>query len=90
MGSVVSWEHWEAGLIFGLAQWLRIQCCPICGLGRNCGLDLIPGPELHMFQGAYGKKERKEKKRKGKGHCLKIWQCLFLYVQAIYLINVAS
>ena len=47
------WESWDTSLIPGPAQGHS------CGLGHNCGLDLISGPGLHMLQG--GQKWKKEK-----------------------------
>ena len=39
MGSAVSLEHWEAGC----PQPGTVGQGSICGIGHNCGLDLIPG-----------------------------------------------
>ena len=59
MGLAVSWEHWDAGSISGLAQWVRIWCCCSCGLGPNCSLDLIPGSSI-----CCGEAKKKKKKKK--------------------------
>ena len=56
MGPAVSWEHWDAGLIPGLAQWVKIWHCRSCSLGCTCGLDLILDSELHMPWGSQKKK----------------------------------
>ena len=33
--------HGDAGLIPGLAQWVKDLVLPSCGVGRRCGLDLV-------------------------------------------------
>ena len=35
---------WDAGSILAWHSGLRIRCCCSCGVGRNFGSDLIPGP----------------------------------------------
>ena len=42
-----------------LHSGLRIQCCSGCGVARNCGLDLIPGPGTPCAAG-WPKKEKKK------------------------------
>ena len=44
MGSAAFREPRDVGLIPGPAQWVRLQHCLGCGLGQDCGSDLIPGP----------------------------------------------
>ena len=44
MGSVVSWESWDAALSPARHSGLRIgHSRRSCSLGGTCGLDLIPG-----------------------------------------------
>ena len=47
-----SWEPWNASPAWhgGSRIW--------CGLGCNCGLDLIPGRELHMPWGNHKRKKK--------------------------------
>ena len=49
---------------------LRIQHCRSCGIGRNGGLDLIPGSGSPCAQG-WPKMEKKKKRRKEiqSSHC---------------------
>ena len=55
----MSLEHWDAGSIPHIAQWVKDLA-----LGRNCGLDLILGPEIPYASGQPKKeKERKMKKK---------------------------
>ena len=61
MGLAVSWEHWDAGSISGLAQWVRIWCCCSCGLGPNCSLDLIPGSSICCGEAKKKKKKKKDR-----------------------------
>ena len=53
----------NAGSIPGPALW--VQCS--CGIGPNCGSDLIPGPGTPYVVG--GKKKKKKKKKKS-DYCL--------------------
>ena len=43
MGSAASWEHWDADLIPGLAQWVKGPALLKLQLGSRLGSDLIPG-----------------------------------------------
>ena len=43
-GLATSVEHWDSGLIPGLAQWLRIWHCHSCWRGHNHSLNLTPSP----------------------------------------------
>ena len=45
MGSVASLQHQDVGLIPSPAQWVKGSSCGNTGVGRNCSLGLIPGPE---------------------------------------------
>jgi len=56
MGLVASLERQDLGSIPGLAQW---YCCS-CGVGRNCGLDLIAGPGTSCAMGQPKKKKKLE------------------------------
>ena len=38
---------------------LRMHCCRSYNIGCNCGLDLIPGPEIPYALGQPKKKEKK-------------------------------
>ena len=42
---------------------LKIQCCHSCGLGLNCGSDLIPGPGVSYAVGRSKMKKTKKKKQ---------------------------
>lgn len=44
------------GSIHGPEHWLRIQHCRSYGLGRNCSLDLTPGPGNSVCHGVAKKK----------------------------------
>ena len=44
----MSWECWDAGLIPGLAQWVKDPVLLQLQLGLQ---DLIPGLETHMLRG---------------------------------------
>ena len=60
MGSVVSLEHWEAGLIAGLAQWVKgSSVAAAIGVSCNCSSDLIPdlGAPCSMGQPKKGGKK---------------------------------
>ena len=47
---------------------LRIQCCQSCGLGCNCGLDLIPGQGTPHATGQPKRKRKRKKKKKKQGY----------------------
>ena len=54
MGSAASQEYCD------MAQWIkRIWFCHSCGLGRSCGLDLIPGLDSILPQGNQKRKKKK-------------------------------
>ena len=42
-GSAASWEHWDMSSVPSQHNGIEIQCRHSCGLGQDCGLDLIPG-----------------------------------------------
>ena len=71
VGLVVSWEHWVQVQSPVWHNGLRIQHCRRCGLGCNCGSDLIPG-----LGTSYAKGSQKRKKRRK--------SCLFLPVCSYY------
>ena len=61
-GLVASWECWDAGLIPAPAQWLKgLVLSHSCGLGSNCGLDLIPGQGTPYATGQPKQKKQKQK-----------------------------
>ena len=64
-GSAASWEHWDAGSSLARHSGLRIQ--HTCGLGHNCGSDVIPGPGTPYAPGA--KKKKKKKKERPESGC---------------------
>ena len=37
----MSLEHWDAGLIPGLVQWVKDLALLLLGIGCNCGSSLI-------------------------------------------------
>ena len=43
-GSAASWEHWDAGLILGQAQWVKDSGCHSCSLGLQLQLGSDPWP----------------------------------------------
>jgi len=49
---VASLQLQDAGSIPGLAQWLKVSSIAAAGVGHNCGLDLIPGPETVCLRAA--------------------------------------
>ena len=64
---MAQWELWRLGStetqVRSLARHsgLRIRCYRSCGIGRNCGLDLIPGLETLCHRAAEKGKEKKKK-----------------------------
>ena len=63
MGLAASVELREAGSIPGPAQWVKDLALPyVATVGRNCGLDLLPGPGTSCATG----QPQKEKKENGK------------------------
>ena len=61
MGLVLSWEHWDTGLIPGPAQYDKksaLPHCHSCGLGSNCSLDLTPGLGTPYAMGHPKKKKK--------------------------------
>ena len=46
----MSWEHWDPGSILAQHRGLRIPSCRSCGLGQDCGSDLIPGPGAQFMR----------------------------------------
>ena len=64
LGSVASWEHWDAGWSPSPVQWVKDLVCCSWGLGHSCGLDLIPGPGTSYAACAALKKGKKTKKQK--------------------------
>ena len=61
MGSVASWERWEAGLIPGPSQWIKGLALLSCGVGHNCCSDLIPGQGTPNAGGQLKKKKKTNK-----------------------------
>ena len=61
----VSLQPQDAGSIPGL---VGIQ---YCGVGHNCGSDLIPGPQTLYAMGQPKKKGKKEKKERKNYHLMK-------------------
>ena len=58
----------DTGSIPGQAQWVKGSgiCCS-CGVGHNCGSDLIPGPGTpYAMEKEKKKEEEKKMARKGK------------------------
>ena len=52
-------------MVLGLRVW---HCCS-CGVGRSCGLDLIPGPEeLPCAMGVAKKKKKKKNPQRERGN----------------------
>ena len=63
MGSVASWERWEADSIPAWLRGLSIRHCYGCSSGCNCSSDLIPGLGTPCATGQEGWQERKEEGR---------------------------
>ena len=57
----MSLQHQDAGFILAWHSGLRIWHCHNHRIGRNSGLDLIPGPGTPY---AMGQPEKKKKKKK--------------------------
>ena len=65
MGSVVSLEPWVTDSIQGQTEWVKALTLPqLCGIGHNCGSNVIPAQELHL------------KKKKSINIAFFIWLCL--------------
>ena len=62
-GLVVSWESWDAGLISGLAWWVKDLLLPQVQFRPQLQLGSNPWPGNSICGGA-AKKEKKKKKRK--------------------------
>ena len=60
-GWVAFWECWDSGSIFCAAQWIGDRCYCTCGLGHNCGLDLILDPGTPHALGRPKKENNKNK-----------------------------
>ena len=61
--SGISSDGMQAGLIPGLAQWIKDLALCSCNVGRNCSLDLILGLGRRMLEvGVGGKCPKREKK----------------------------
>ena len=60
---MVSWEHWDMGLIAGPAQWVKDLVFPQLHLGQDCGSGLIPGPGAPY---ALGQPKMKNKTKQNK------------------------
>ena len=56
----MSLQRRDLGSIPSPAQWVKGSCCHSCGVSRNCGSDLIPGPGTPY---AGGRPKKKKKKR---------------------------
>lgn len=52
----------EIGEIPPVAQWVKNQRCPSCGIGRSYNSDSIPGPELSYAVVAVRKRKKKNEK----------------------------
>ena len=63
MQLVVSLEQWHTGSSWALHIGLRIWHCHSCGVGCNCGSNLIPGRVSICYRASKkGKKKKKKKK----------------------------
>ena len=62
MGSAVSWDLWDNGLIPGLTQWIADLVLPQLQPGLYYGSDLIPGLGTPYALG-WPKKKKKERER---------------------------
>ena len=75
-------NHEDAGLIPGLAQWLRISVAVSCGVGHKCGSDpallwlwcrlaaVVQTLAWELTQTALKNKKRKKRKKKRLGNLL--------------------
>ena len=61
MGSVASLELLDTASIPAQHSGFRIWCCRSCGLGCNCGSDLVPGLGTPYSVGQPKKKKKKKK-----------------------------
>ena len=60
LGSVASWECWDAELIPSPAQWVKDAVLLHLWLGHSCGWDLISGPGTPCAEEQPKKKKIKE------------------------------
>ena len=69
-GWAASWACWTQVRSLARHSGLRIPHCCSCGLGPNCGLDLIPGLGTPYATGWPKKKRQKKDRMKYKVRCI--------------------